>query len=550
MGKDIYSNIFRALSTAIPLHSEESELKESITMSEIAELLVTESISPSEAQTTVGIVTGIFKSLGLLDQRKHDLGEWAFVSFSASLLARSVLETISSDNQEFFPRGYWSTGGHKPESIVEEQRQLLSKLERRRVDSHPTHSPAPIRTVHVAWGIIKLGNTFLMHAREDKKRPGSKNYVFPGGRLDISDTGPDSCRMDLLKNLFRIPSSIANQSIINTLKREIHEELGLIASEYEYDHLLTLSPYLALEGPKNHHAWTQYSIHIFGLSLSPLTEVSVILSASRDRGNWTWFTAKELVEGRNSEGDSVFVDALSQHFENKMSTQSFLESQVAESSQLTSSDNAKANLIEFPAQPDSHFMIGMTGREKPLGITATLQEWEALIILAWHTKGLDLSVRENAFTVLGGSWVEMHDPMLVSAVCSISEKMSSIGLPIIEVVDDSVSRLKLVPRSVFFSPECYSYSWVYHETVKTSIRLNIDGLSTRWAKLEGNTILIPLSPNFSENIALIERNAGDETSGDVEREHRDHFKIAQELGLRKFITSSKGIYEILVSIEE
>jgi hypothetical protein len=93
----------------------------------------------------LGWVRRLFEALCLLDRHQLAEGRWKFVSFPASLVGRSLLETLACPGQTLFDAHYWEQGSHRPESAFEEQRRILEELEKRRKRHHPTGicTPAP-----------------------------------------------------------------------------------------------------------------------------------------------------------------------------------------------------------------------------------------------------------------------------------------------------------------------------------------------------------------------------------------------------------------------
>ena len=168
----------QCLLEALPLVAEEGPHSEVVAESELIAKMGGPQNNVAKA-TALAMVRAIFESMELLDRRLLGKGEWRFISFPASLVGRSLLATLSTPDQTLVEQNYWEQGAHRPTAIEEEQRKLLQVLEGRRERFHPTEAASPIRTVHVAWGVIKIGGMFLMHLREDQKRPHDKNYVFP-----------------------------------------------------------------------------------------------------------------------------------------------------------------------------------------------------------------------------------------------------------------------------------------------------------------------------------------------------------------------------------
>ena len=216
---DMETNPFSCLLEALPLHSEEDDLRE-----EISEIELIKRLPGLDGSGVVRCVRRLFEACGLLDARLLNEGKWAFVSFPASLLGHSLLQTLAAPGQQLFPGNYWRSN---LDDDIEEQRHLLSELEKRREESHPTRSPSPVRYVYAAWGLIRLGDNFLLHLREDRPRPDGKNWTFPGGRFRPLDLSSDERVAATLRKLHRSDSGLAIGALERTLDRELREEIKL-----------------------------------------------------------------------------------------------------------------------------------------------------------------------------------------------------------------------------------------------------------------------------------------------------------------------------------
>ncbi|WP_157275110.1 hypothetical protein [Dechloromonas agitata] len=179
----------------LPLHAEEGRQRDSLPEAELVTALIAhDSATEETALSLVFTLRRQFEALSLLDPLELRSGKWAFVSFPASLLGRSWLMTLATPGQVLLPTDYWEQGDGRPPEIKEEQRSLLHRVELGRLKFNP--QAKTIRTVHVAWAFIRLGNNFLLHHREDKNRPGEKSYVLPEVPPVISATG------NLVKSVF------------------------------------------------------------------------------------------------------------------------------------------------------------------------------------------------------------------------------------------------------------------------------------------------------------------------------------------------------------
>jgi 8-oxo-dGTP pyrophosphatase MutT (NUDIX family) len=278
----------RCILNHLPHYAEEGNLCTSVAVQDVINSISKDAkVSEDVATALVAMVQRLFASLALLERQQLQQGRWQFVSFPAQLLAHSLLCVLADESQDLLGTHYWEQGGHRPEDVIEEQRHLLRTLESHRVRGHQRQSAAPIRFVYVAWGIIKLDGRFLLHHREDKARRKIGNYVFPGGRFNLTDLPPASQTASLLPRLQCAASPEALANLRNTFIREMQEETGLIHDEHYNFHLWrSLKPYREVEGSRNNHAYTEYMILFssFGLlefaSNLALSWSSIILGGS------------------------------------------------------------------------------------------------------------------------------------------------------------------------------------------------------------------------------------------------------------------------------
>ena len=324
-------HIYRILLEFMPLYAEEGDYYEKVPESLLVSHVQAENVDHIRAEATIAVIRRLLESLTLLDPVALKNEHWAFVSFPASLLARSLLETMATPDNTFFEPGYWKQGGYPPRKIEEEQRLLISRLEQQRTSVQNMVGVNPIRTVHVTWGVIRLGTKFLLHHREDKNRPEVANYVFPGGRLNPSeDLLIENQTPDALRDLFRINSNLAKKAQVRTLARELREELGLTQQEYTADFKRILNPFRKVEGARNNHAYTQYDIAIYSIKLTQAGELKVLDRVANGTGLWQWFTVSDLMDGKRPDGASPFVDALNR--DDSIDTIQFLSDDIPDSS--------------------------------------------------------------------------------------------------------------------------------------------------------------------------------------------------------------------------
>ena len=528
----------------LPLHAEEGNLREVITEQTILSQLAAFDIVGGEANAMISIIRRLYDSLALLDRRELENGKWAFVSFPASLLARSLLETLANQDQQLFEPHYWEQGAHRPADAVEEQRALLKSIENRRVQFHPEGSPNPIRVVHVAWGMIRLGNQYLLVRREDKHRKDSKSYVFPGGRLISSTDLPKTDQNNqALRMLFSANSILADESLERTLHRELSEELGLVYGEdYQSESLSQLTPYSKVEGAANNHGFSTYNIKLFSIKLTPEGELKLLSRQANEPEQFVWFNADELVLQRKPDGKTPFIDALIANSGQQL--RPMLEI-IPDSSGTSYRYTEQTDAINLPAIAGEPFIQGKTGKEKPVINDLSQDDWAMLQILAWHARGLSANLDSCHLQGLGGGWLHCNSPSTQNAIQHLVQGLNGIGLPLVDVVANEFARLSVKPEWLFFSERQFSFKCIDGEAGAGILSLKLAGISTDYADLQAELLEIPLNRNMMRVIEAINQGADPEADSriraeDLQRDIRKNIhEVSRQIGLRKFVPFKK-----------
>lgn len=534
----------------LPLHAEEGNLREVIPEPTILSQLATFDIVGGEANATLSIIRRLYDSLALLDRRELATGKWAFVSFPASLLGRSLLETLANQNQQLFESHYWEQGAHRPADAVEEQRALLKAVENRRVQFHPEQSPNPIRVVHVAWGMIRLGNQYLLTHREDKQRKDAKGYVFPGGRLSYHDLLKSEQNEQALRKLFSANSTLANESLEKTLHRELSEELGLVYGEdYQSETLTQLMPYSKVEGASNNHGFSTYNIKLFSIKLTPEGELKLLSRQANEPGRLVWFNANELALQRKPDGKTPFIDALIANSGQQL--KEMLET-IPDSSGTSYRYTEETDAIDLPAVAGEPFMRGKTGKEKPVIINLGNDEWATLQILAWHARGLSVNLDSSHIQGLGGGWLLCLSQSTKDVMQLLMQKLNLLGLPLVDMVAGDYARLSIKPELVFFSERQFGFKCNEDATGAGTLSLELTGIKTDYAELYPMKLNVALNRNMMRVITAISH--GNDPAADPKIRAEDLPRAIrasirdplQPLGLRKFFETEQGNYRIVV----
>ena len=532
----------RRLADALPLHAEESNDREVLDESALVSTIAECGLSTEIAAGQLALICRVFAALGLLDTNELAGNRWAFVSFPAMLLAKSVLETLSTQGQQFFVQGYWTQGKQRSEEEEDAQRHLISYLEDWRVCSHPRGAANPIRVVHVSWGFIKIDGRFALHRREDKSRPGTKRYVPPGGRVIPEDLPHVDRNKDSLRCFWSPRAKLPPGAYEAGLKRELAEELSLRDSDFQARHIKTVDSFCQVEGSANHRAYTCYRINIYSIKLTSSSELVVLDCIHKEPEAWAWFTPDELFSGKNASGSSAYIDALLEL--QGLNSLEFLSKEIPDSSPVRPRSRHSSQSIQIPADHSGLIYEGKSGKQRPFSYDLSVDEWSLLATLAWHSLGHRVSVQGEKIDLLGARWIRLNDYQLLAAASRIARKLQPGGIPIVDIEGEGYCRLDYPPENIFLDPLLFVYDWLDEEPRK-KLRLILRSVTTSISVLEKNSTIIPLADSFARDIASIEQ--GREPEGEFARQCRNHFQYPRSLGLRVFASELKGTFDITVA---
>lgn len=528
------------LSEALPIHAEEGSARESVAEKQLIEALAGVPRDDGAA-SAIDLVRRLFQRLRLLDESALRRAHWAFVSFPAYLMGRSIVEMLGADGGGWFEEGYWQNSVH-----VESQRKLLREMEGRRVYDAPAKEARPIRFVTVAWGLIRLGNKFLLHHREDKAR--DKDWVFPGGRFNLDDA-PAETRDSLLRRLYFGDHEAASAYLPRTLVREIREELNLSPeADFTFELFRAIDPYRKVAGLKNINAYTEYRITIFALHLTDEGEAR-LFDAISDASKFAWFSIDELVgAGRRPDGKTAFIDALRVQFEPQVALRRLLDSAPDSSRSYRFSKDTDA--LDIPASVVAAFRRGKTGKEKDVQLALRPDELALLTVLAAHGRDFELAARKEHLTLLGGGRIRLVSSDAMACAISLARKLDSARIPIVQMMSTSFIRLAIEPRWIYFSEASFQYVLSGY---KLTVALTLE--TDPWAESPSvERVLDELDPTITLLIRSILKDGRVWKSddflkgiGDFDRAMRtkldDHLS---EIGLRKLIRTCGEDYVINV----
>ena len=540
------SNTLKIIYDLLPLHAEEGGEAFSVNVRDSISNL---GFDNAEVSTALSLVEQLFISLGLLDETLLEHGIWRFKSFPASLMARSVLSSLTDKDQSLFSKGFWGGQSDRSEAS-EDQRKVLDFLEGHRQKHHQA-SAKPIRHVHVAWGLICVDGKFLLHHREDKNRTNESNYVLVGGKVSQNDlmvADNDLSANDAIKRLQSPEASSSLNGIDVALGREMSEETGLEQeTHYNYSHWRTLKPYTNVGGAGAVRALTEYHIHVYHITLT-LDGLLALSMRIRADENLVWFTAEELVNAKSQDGKMAYIPALVEDFDSSNEWETavcnFPSSYETSSADLPDSFSTTVSLDNTKA-----VKVGKTGKEKALTCKLTDEEHNLLLSLSIFAKDSEAQSKSESIQLLTNGWVEIVDENLNATARSLTNKLSEAEAPILEGYKERYYRLALPETYIYFRKEAFTYRLEDSADKKAQLIVSREPISTDL--IESDSVSYTKQISGALEVGLKELIADKEVSGDMQKD-LDTFKknvqrlapLNQQIGLRGLIRSVKSNFHL------
>ena len=459
------NELLAQVSRILPRIAEESSDREEIRETDLIERLIhATGIGTEEASSVLGIVRRLLQALSVLDEARLGAGRWAFVSFPAFLLARSVLGGLGVAEFRLLEPGFWNAS----EYLVDRQRALIKRSEELRA-ALPA-GLVPIRRVWVSWAWIALDGKFLMVRREDPAphRDGSRGqFVFPGGRVSNEDlpelvylTTP-RC-LDFFDPSVEIDPSHIRYAFSQAVRRELREELEIPGSAFEAE-IPVGDPihYIVLEGAKSAYSTTEYHIQPFRVELNDAGKAGLLHCLAAHPERFSWFTSEELAAGVNAAGAKAFVDAIQQGGA-ALDPDAF-KIHIGNASPLR-------DPIDIPGRPSEPFSVGIAGRERQIHVDLEVDEIELLNWLAAVRRGDDIAELTVGVSIaVGTGWVLIDNNHALTALRTLSSKLEAAGLPLLDFHDRAVRLNAVTP---YFSPSSLSME-IQDERRGKSYRLSL-----------------------------------------------------------------------------
>ncbi len=537
----------------LPLIAEEGEYKDKISRNELCGILKEQTLVSNDAiQVVLGILELQWSKAGLLDLLELKSGNWQFISFPASLVARSWLEVMSDKDGNWFQAGWW-----EDQANSETHRKIITELEKLRIKGASSSEHHPIRQIYVAWALIKFEDQILFTEREDKQREGIPHFVLPGGRLNMPDLINNLEGLNFseyLKVLHGRSSKQALDSLPLALNRELEEELGLDSSEFSVGEVLRLDPYIKLEGAGSAHALTCYEISIFPIKLNFSGFIRINL-LDKSKGNEDtpekmpiiWFKLEEVV--RSQKGNKrAFIDAWREHHK---SNEGDLLNQLKELPESFEDIYLINEMIDIPVVSGDPFQCGPTGHnERKCYVDLESDELNILLAMAWHRRHFnDWPLTEKSYVSLfPAGWFEIKDNELIELIVSLQEKLNNCELPLIESYDRNWFRLSVSRENLFFNGEFFYFALRRPIEDTWEIQLFTEILDSPLGKLPETVFSFPLiSENMYKYLRSLEEGLEDEDIyNDQDNMMRNHLDpLVRKAGLRKLVRTSSGSREII-----
>lgn len=426
------------------------------------------------AETAVALVETLLDTLAVLDTDYLQKGEWCWVSFPAQLLALSLLTAWGDQDSRFFAAHFWNTQGIA-DAKKEQQRDVLHAIETRRVEHHAQQAAQPVRTIYVAWSVIKLDGKILLYQREDTRKrfdTQAGDYGLVGGRLNQRDVAGDWQVPDLLAALQTANSPVMKAALPTTLKRELHEETGLeFGLHYQFKPWRCLRTYRQVQGSAPNHALTDYHFEVFNIELT-LEGYLFLLGQVAQDGRLVWFSPKDMLPGKSA-GDLPYLHALLADFDN--------DSLAFETALSALPDSFGAGyLVDKPKygltlllDAEKPVLAGVLGKEKTLDVVLTPRQTALLLGLAAHGRGFRFATVAENVAFLAYGWVDVrHHPVLQTELRQLAVLLNGPDI-FIENHQDTLFRLSVNPAMVYFDEALFSFSLRQVDLAGTEVKIPV-----------------------------------------------------------------------------
>ena len=519
----------RALAENLPQIAEEGYFSTKISSEAIIQRIAQSTGSSNDyVAAVIDLQQQYWASLGLLDSRQLSRGYWQFTSFPASLVAKSILQTVGQKRPKLLDGGWWTN-----ENFLEDQRKFLIELEERRIAHQSSNDLRPIRAVQVAWALIKLDGLFLMNHREDANRPDVPNYVFIGGRLNLNDLlekYPEE-EEEVLLSWHQTPDwSKVKEALEITLTRELEEELGFYPKHFTVRRSHQLPTYQKMEGARANHALTRYDIVAYEVELTDegfRHLCTVLKDMSKDQ--LIFASPEEIISG-NQADRKLFVSAWTESVGQKELIETL--SEFPESYEM---QNEPFELVDIPYTEFDRIKVGGLGREKPIDIPLTEEEVEILQIMAWQRingSNTPITPQENIILYPLG-WFEIHQEYgyLIELLRKLNQKFNEKDLNLLQGNSLGWFRIRNPVDTLFFQDDFFEIEPVKVDDKWFQLHFHVEEIKTIIGTLPKTTLKVE---TISENLYHDIKSILDDQESEVLQDFNRSLRLTVNRYTRKF----------------
>ncbi len=541
--------LIQSLIPQLPRYAEEEGVFFSVPREALIEALCRQhQLDRAIVENTINLIETLLDTLAVLSADYLKKGEWCFISFPAQLLATSVLTAMSDNKSRFFADNFWDTRDIT-DNKKDQQRNVLSFVEKRRYKHHSSHNAKPIRYIYVAWSIIKLDGNILFYQRE-QTRNSPRQYGLIGGRLIQKDVSGDV--LALLTKLQSANSALIKKALPETLKREIEEEVGLVFEQhYCFKPWRSLKPYQEIEGSAPNHALTEYYLDIFQVELK-LEGYLLLQQKIKSDECLVLFSIDEVAKGETTDGKIAYLKALFNDFEN--------DCLALKTELLALPDSFAAGYLFDPPKYGLTLLIdaerplwaGVLGKEKLLDLVLTPRQLAVLLGLAAHGRGFKFAPVEQNIAFHPYGWIDVRkNPTLEAELKQLAELFKGTDL-IIENHHDVLFRLSINPDVVYFDESLFTYS--VHKAdldptcTKTKVSVSIErkAFNTALGRVSTEEKEFTVPCGFARRLQGLQQLSEKQTLTDQENKEAEYIEDAYEKGLHKKSNfSSLGLRKLI-----
>jgi 8-oxo-dGTP pyrophosphatase MutT (NUDIX family) len=542
------SKFWQSLLYALPLNDPESNRAFPIGVGELADQIRVsrEGLAVGEIEAFLCLTGDIFARLGLLDAERLSRGEWAFVSYSARLAACSFAASLAGLGEPFFDGAFWLKSNNA-------RSRLFKEMETRRDGVEAL----PIRQNIVAWGVLSKEGEILLYPREisndDIDNEESGKYVLPGGRMRPGDMEGLLPEKEAVEFLYGVPgnkptmkSDIFDRAYLNTLAREMEEELGLregCAEDYTVGDFHDLAPYEGIYGGNDRRVKAVTWARLFFIRLT-LKGILTLAQGGREERQWRWFARGDLVAG-GTPRCKVFLSAFRGDYD-------ALFSEASDVDNVFVAEMGNRDVVLPVLASERLELVSEKGQRTSFALPNS-DCVDLLLYLGWKARGFLIDEEHSGGPMLG--WVRLPKDSEETAEL-LSVFLKDNGYPPLTVCRSGLWRLAQAGSKAYFSPSLFR-GWLRPDRLELIRGARIlPGLGT-WQEETRTIFLSSTVITHVERILEEDEDAVFEAHDRLKNMKDDRTKkpvleILRTFGLRQLIGTAgeNGRYEIKIRVKK